>query len=156
MRVVWLPLLASCLAFHQRQEPTIYEDGKQVRDFVNVHDVVEHHGHFAHAGDPDDANQHDRQRSEQPALRTLTEQFGGRPSFFHPEQKEITGMSNITESIDVEVPVRTAYDQWTQFEEFPKFMEGIEQVQQKDDTHLHWRASIGGTAHQEEPPCKLF
>ena len=53
-------------------------------------------------------------------------------------------MSTITESIDVNVPVRTAYDQWTQFESFPQFMEGVEEVRQLDDTHLHWRASIGG------------
>ncbi len=53
-------------------------------------------------------------------------------------------MSSIVESIDVEVPVRTAYDQWTQFEEFPQFMEGIERVDQLDDTRLHWVASIAG------------
>jgi uncharacterized membrane protein len=54
----------------------------------------------------------------------------------------------VLESIDVEVPVRTAYNQWTQFEEFPQFMEGIEEVRQKDDTHLHWRASIGGQTEE--------
>ena len=53
-------------------------------------------------------------------------------------------MSSIVESIDVEVPVRTAYDQWTQFEEFPQFMEGIERVDQLDDTRLHWVAKIAG------------
>ena len=53
-------------------------------------------------------------------------------------------MSQIIEAIDVEVPVRTAYDQWTQFEEFPRFMEGIESVRQIDDTHLEWAASIAG------------
>jgi uncharacterized membrane protein len=53
-------------------------------------------------------------------------------------------MSNITESIDVEVPVRTAYDQWTQFEEFPKFMSAIERVDQLDDQRLHWVAKVGG------------
>jgi uncharacterized membrane protein len=53
-------------------------------------------------------------------------------------------MSSITKSIDVNVPVRTAYDQWTQFESFPHFMEGVEEVRQVDDTHLHWRAKIGG------------
>jgi uncharacterized membrane protein len=47
-------------------------------------------------------------------------------------------------SIDVRVPVRTAYDQWTQFETFPQFMEGVETVQQVTDTHLHWVAKIGG------------
>lgn len=53
-------------------------------------------------------------------------------------------MASVTESIDVNVPVRTAYDQWTQFESFPHFMEGVEQVQQIDDTHLHWKANVGG------------
>jgi uncharacterized membrane protein len=45
-------------------------------------------------------------------------------------------MAEITESIDVAVPVSTAYNQWTQFEEFPRFMEGVQSVQQLDDTHL--------------------
>ena len=53
-------------------------------------------------------------------------------------------MASVEESIDVEVPVRTANNQWTQFEDFPTFMEGVEVVQQQDDTHLHWKASIGG------------
>ncbi|MGZ8782019.1 MAG: SRPBCC family protein [Gaiellaceae bacterium] len=53
-------------------------------------------------------------------------------------------MARIEESVDVEVPVATAYNQWTQFEEFPTFMEGIEQVRQVDDTHLHWVAEFGG------------
>jgi uncharacterized membrane protein len=52
--------------------------------------------------------------------------------------------SNILESVDVAVPVTVAYNQWTQFEEFPRFMEGVESVQQIDDRHLHWRAEIGG------------
>ncbi len=42
------------------------------------------------------------------------------------------------------MPVRTAYDQWTQFEEFPRFMEGVESMRQVDDTHLHWVAEIAG------------
>jgi uncharacterized membrane protein len=46
--------------------------------------------------------------------------------------------------VDVNVPLRTAYDQWTQFEEFPRFMEGVKSVTQTDDTHLHWLAEIGG------------
>jgi uncharacterized membrane protein len=51
-------------------------------------------------------------------------------------------MSQIIETIDVDVPVRVAYDQWTQFEEFPLFMEGVEKVEQLDDTHLAWTAEI--------------
>jgi uncharacterized membrane protein len=53
-------------------------------------------------------------------------------------------MSNVTKSIDVDVPIRMAYDQWTQFEEFPQFMEGVKSVTQIDDTHLRWAAEIGG------------
>jgi uncharacterized membrane protein len=53
-------------------------------------------------------------------------------------------MSVIEKSIEVNVPVKTAYNQWTQFEEFPKFMEGVAQVKQIDDTHLHWKATIAG------------
>jgi len=49
-----------------------------------------------------------------------------------------------TESVDVAVPVRTAYDQWTQFEDFPRFMAGVQEVRQIDDTHLHWRAEVWG------------
>jgi len=49
-------------------------------------------------------------------------------------------------SIRVDVPVRAAYDQWTQFETFPQFMEGVERVQQLDPAHLHWKAKIGGQA----------
>ena len=53
-------------------------------------------------------------------------------------------MAQITETIDVSVPVNTAYNQWTQFEEFPRFMGGVEQVVQLDDTHLHWAAEVAG------------
>ena len=53
-------------------------------------------------------------------------------------------MPSIEQSIEVNVPVRTAYNQWTQFEEFPRFMEGVEEVKQLDNTHLAWRAKIGG------------
>ncbi|EME67221.1 hypothetical protein G352_01242 [Rhodococcus ruber BKS 20-38] len=55
-------------------------------------------------------------------------------------------MSTITESVDVAVPVSVAYNQWTQFESFPEFMEGVESVQQLDDTHLLWIITIGLTA----------
>jgi uncharacterized membrane protein len=57
-------------------------------------------------------------------------------------------MSAIEESIQVHAPLRVVYDQWTQFEEFPKFMEGIEEVRQIDDTHLHWVAAFGGQHHE--------
>jgi uncharacterized membrane protein len=54
----------------------------------------------------------------------------------------------ITESIEVDVPVSMAYNQWTQFEDFPLFMEGVEDVQQKDDTRLHWVAKVGGKTNE--------
>ena len=50
----------------------------------------------------------------------------------------------IRQSTVVKVPVRSAYDQWTQFEEFPSFMSGVEQVQQLDDRRLHWRGKVAG------------
>jgi uncharacterized membrane protein len=50
----------------------------------------------------------------------------------------------IDDAIEVEVPVSTAYNQWTQFEEFPLFMQGVEHVEQRDDTRLHWVASVAG------------
>ena len=53
-------------------------------------------------------------------------------------------MSVIEKSIDLNVPVQTAYNQWTQFEDFPKFMQGVQQVKQLDDKRLHWKANIGG------------
>ena len=53
-------------------------------------------------------------------------------------------MSVIEKSIEINVPVRAVYNQWTQFEEFPNFMEGVRQVKQIDDRHLHWKADIGG------------
>ena len=53
-------------------------------------------------------------------------------------------MSSVTKTIEVNVPVNVAYNQWTQFEEFPKFMEGVQEVRQIDDQHLHWHAEIGG------------
>jgi uncharacterized membrane protein len=53
-------------------------------------------------------------------------------------------METIQRSIEVDVPVRTAYNQWTQFEEFPRFMEGVERLEQLDDQTLHWVAEIAG------------
>jgi uncharacterized membrane protein len=53
-------------------------------------------------------------------------------------------VSQIEESIEVEVPVTTAYNQWTQFEEFPRFMETVDRIEQRDDTHLHWVVSAAG------------
>lgn len=57
-------------------------------------------------------------------------------------------MSTIEKTVTVDVPVRTAYDQWTQFETFPQFMEGVEEVRQLDDKHLHWKARIAGVERE--------
>ena len=57
-------------------------------------------------------------------------------------------MARVEKTIEVNVPVRTAYNQWTQFEDFPHFMEGVEEVQQIDDKHLHWKARIGGMTRE--------
>lgn len=54
------------------------------------------------------------------------------------------GPAWVERTIEVDVPVRTAYNQWTQFEEFPRFMEGVEEVRQLDDTLLHWAVSVAG------------
>ena len=59
-------------------------------------------------------------------------------------------MATFEDSIDVNVPVRTAYDQWTQFETFPQFMEGVEEVRQVSDTMLQWRAEIAGRTESWE------
>ena len=53
-------------------------------------------------------------------------------------------MARIEQSVEVNVPVHTAYNQWTQFEEFPRFMEGVKEVTQLDDRRLHWKAAIAG------------
>jgi len=71
-------------------------------------------------------------------------------------------MPTVKKSIEVDVPVRVGYDQWTQFEEFPRFMEGVEEVQQLDDKRLHWRAKVGGRVEEwdaeiaEQVPDKII
>jgi uncharacterized membrane protein len=71
-------------------------------------------------------------------------------------------MSKILEAIDVEVPVRTAYDQWTQFETFPKFMDAVKSVRQLDDRTLEWVADVAGrekrweaTITEQEPDKRI-
>jgi uncharacterized membrane protein len=57
-------------------------------------------------------------------------------------------MPRFEDSVEVDVPVRAAYDQWTQFEDFPRFMEGVERVVQRDDKTLDWTAHIAGQRKQ--------
>lgn len=57
-------------------------------------------------------------------------------------------MSTIVESVDVHVPLATAYNQWTQFESFPSFMEGVEEIRQIDDATTHWTVNIGGVRRE--------
>lgn len=57
-------------------------------------------------------------------------------------------MSVIEKSIEVDVPIRTAYNQWTQFESFPHFMEGVERVDQISDTRTHWKTRVAGVTRE--------
>lgn len=57
-------------------------------------------------------------------------------------------MPSVTKSIDVSVPITTAYNQWTQFESFPEFMGGVESIAQTDATHSHWITKVGGVTRE--------
>jgi uncharacterized membrane protein len=57
-------------------------------------------------------------------------------------------MSTVVESVDVAAPVRDVYNQWTQFEEFPRFMEGVNEIRQVSDTLTHWVVDIGGVRRE--------
>lgn len=57
-------------------------------------------------------------------------------------------MARVEQSIEVKVPIKTVYNQWTQFEEFPQFMDKVESVQQLDDKRLHWKASMAGKTEE--------
>ena len=59
-------------------------------------------------------------------------------------------MATVEQSIEVNVPIDAAYNQWAQFEEFPQFMDGVESVTQIDDTHLRWVAEVGGRRREWE------
>jgi len=77
-----------------------------------------------------------------PSVRSkVRETFGGSSDDWGFQGPPVTV---IDEEVEVDVPVPTAYNQWTQFEEFPKFMEGVQEVRQLDDTRLHWKAAVAG------------
>ena len=63
-------------------------------------------------------------------------------------------METIEQSIEVEAPLETVYNQWTQFEEFPRFMSNVKEVRQLDDKRLHWKASIAGK--EKEWDAEIF
>lgn len=65
-----------------------------------------------------------------------------------PERKALIMSKQIIETVDVDVPVTTAYNQWTQFESFPQFMDGVDEVVQIGDTMTHWKISIGGVKRE--------
>ena len=81
------------------------------------------------------------------ALTALT--AGGVALSRQRKKSGAAGMSStVEESITVNVPVRTAYNQFTQFEEFPKFMDSVHEIRQLDDKHLHWRADVAGKSEE--------
>jgi uncharacterized membrane protein len=57
-------------------------------------------------------------------------------------------VASVQESVDVDVPIRAVYDQWTQFESFPQFMGGVESITQIDETHTHWVTNIDGVKRE--------
>ncbi|HWI82634.1 SRPBCC family protein [Ramlibacter sp.] len=87
----------------------------------------------------------DQARRRPGALGTLAALAMGGMMLSRQMRKARAGSaSSVQESIDVDVPVSTAYNQWTQFEAFPQFMASVQEVRQVDDTHLHWRADVAG------------
>ena len=71
---------------------------------------------------------------------------GARQQIHSPSEEQ--AVASVQESIDVDVPIRVAYDQWTQFESFPQFMGGVERITQLDDTHTHWITNIDGVKRE--------
>src|SRR5215208_3510981 len=79
-----------------------------------------------------------------PKVRDAAEKLVSRTREMGGSAVGATSVKTISEEIDVDVPVTTAYNQWTQFEQFPQFMEGVDEVRQLDDTLLHWATTIAG------------
>ena len=65
-------------------------------------------------------------------------------------------MERIKKSIEVDCPLSHVYNQWTQFEEFPRFMDGVKAVRQLDDQRLHWRAEVAGVDNGPPPSPNKF
>jgi uncharacterized membrane protein len=104
----------------------------------------------------------ERKRSHKLRNTLVVAGIGGAAAAVASQRKRLTGIvgggasslngsttpRTIDESIEVNVPVSTAYNQWTQFEDFPLFMEGVDHVQQLDDTRLHWAATVAGKTNE--------
>ncbi|MDX6436646.1 MAG: hypothetical protein QOK34_1480 [Gaiellaceae bacterium] len=104
----------------------------------------------------------EKKRSHKLRNTLLVAGVGGAAAAVASQRKRLTGIvggasssvkgsktpRTIDESIEVNVPVSTAYNQWTQFEDFPLFMEGVDHVQQLDDTRLHWAATVAGKTNE--------
>ena len=69
-------------------------------------------------------------------------------------REQLKSMEHVEKSIEVDAPISTVYNQWTQFENFPQFMEGVKEVRQLDDKRLHWVAEIGG--RRKEWDAEIF
>jgi uncharacterized membrane protein len=65
-------------------------------------------------------------------------------------------MARVIESVDVNVPVREAYERWTHFESFPQFLEFVESITRIDDTHTHWKVRIGGDEREFDAETDLL
>ncbi len=85
-------------------------------------------------------------RSDESAAQRRGRGSGTRRSI--TQQSRGAGMASVQQAIDVDVPIRVAYDQWTQFESFPQFMGGVERITQLDDTRTHWVTKIGGVERE--------
>lgn len=59
-------------------------------------------------------------------------------------------MATVTSDIDIDLPISTVYNQWTQFEQFPAFMRGVDHIEQRDDETLHWRVNVAGAEREFE------
>src|ERR1700744_6508046 len=81
------------------------------------------------------------------ALSVSDRRLSGRACWYGNLRTE-NDMTSVTKSIDVDVPIATAYNQWTQFETFPNFMSGVDSIDQQSDRHQHWKVSIGGVERQ--------
>src|SRR6188768_2019583 len=124
--------------FHQQPlQPQPFVEALETFDVVGLQDQL--------------ANPADRHVPASPVpFRRLTRRADGYPLRENAQPTRRQEMSTIEESIEVKAPLRAVYNQWTQFEDFPRFMEGVEDIRQIDETHLHWVAEFGVSRHEWE------